>query len=83
MTDDTPAREFAKRLMDRIESESRHAPRGVVADWIAEEYERFHGTASAQSPTSQPTTWELLQRTLRAWPTNPTITKAQRIKPCA
>ena len=66
MTDDTPAREFAKRLMDRIESESRHAPRGVVADWIAEEYERFHGTAQAQSPTSQPTTWELLQRTLRA-----------------
>ena len=64
--DDTPARRFAKRLMDRIESESRNAPRGVVADWIVDEYERFHGTAQAQLATSPPGTWELLQRTLRA-----------------
>jgi len=61
--DDTPARQFAKRLMDRIESESRHAPRGVVADWIAEEYERFHGTQQTK-PDFQ-SSWDILQRRLR------------------
>jgi len=63
--DDTPARQFAKRLMDRIESESRHAPRGVVADWIAEEYERFHGTQQQQTKPDFQSSWDILQRKLR------------------